>query len=105
MGDSAEYRCLVSNITQIESAIQSDVVPLCAALVASQLISSGAYEHIISLPTIARAGKLISFILERVKMEPQSYHVILLRYSSEHDVIQRSLYETYQALVTKERIL
>ena len=105
---SIEYRCLSFHLSSVQYAVSSNLLSLGARLLSLGIISHDTYESLLisSRTMTERAGSLMFYIQQRVRLQPDCYHLfidVLMEDWDLYDSILHLLYDTYQSLATKER--
>lgn len=79
MANSAEYKTMIENTTNLRLAIKFNLTPLSGALLARGLISTdnGAKLRNPHLPQTDRAAELVEFVQNKVQQNPQHYYTFL----------------------------
>lgn len=77
--DSPEYRTIIRAFSHLTSAVQHTLISLSSELIATQLISPEIGTSLIngSRDKIERAFELVALVTNKIKQNPQNYHVFV----------------------------
>ena len=77
--NSREYRTLIKATGKLTKAVQDHITPICAELVANDLITpeNQAALRNAQRPAIERAADLVTLITGKVEQNPENYHTFV----------------------------
>ena len=75
----AEYEVLVRHTVDLQLAVQDNLTPLGAELVAAQIITPDQYREIRNAyrPVNERGADLVGYVQNKVRQDPRQYHAFI----------------------------
>ena len=103
MADVPEYKTLVGCASKISTAIQHNLADISSRLLSAGLVTPEQSSQLrnSSISESERASRLVSFIINRIQLEPRHYHAfinVLSELSPIYNDLLLALNETYSNL-------
>ena len=79
MAGSVEYKVLIRHTVDLQVAVEDNLTPLGAQLVAAEIITPNQYREIRNAhrPVNERGADLVGYVQNKVYQDPQHYHTFL----------------------------